>query len=144
MNKVLIIESDEDPSGPADALQALGITVFKEQQSGNGLRTMVDVVPQLIILDENMPPLDGIELLPLMNRFTDSLIIIKGEGRGLAAPKAMLQGADLYLDRWVTEKEILAHVRALLRRRSIESEELFTKKRREPGNAVDRELSHLK
>ena len=144
MNKVLIIESDEDPSGPADALQALGITVFKEQQSGNGLRTMVDVVPQLIILEENMPPLDGIELLPLMNRFTDSLIIIKGEGRGLAAPKAMLQGADLYFDRWVTEKEILAHVRALLRRRSIESEELSTKKRREPGNAVDRELSHLK
>ena len=66
MLNVLVIDNDENPAGLAAALQKSGFTVFKEQQSGNGLRTAVEVAPRLIIVDENMPPLDGTELLPLL------------------------------------------------------------------------------
>ena len=143
MNKVLVIESDDHPAGLTAALQAAGFTVFKERQSGNGLRTAVEVVPQVIIVDENMPPLDGDELLPLLRSFTDSLIIVKGEGGGPAAATALLQGADLYLVRSVTIMEVLVRIHALLRRLAIAQEESSTKRRLVAGNGFDRKLSLL-
>ena len=73
---------------------------------------------------------------------TDSLIIVKGQG-GQAATNAMLQGADLYLVRSVTAKEILVRVYALLRRWTIAQEESHQKKRRMASNGFDRELSLL-
>ena len=142
MNTILVIDAEDNPAGLAAALQKSGFTVFKEQQSGDGLRTAVEVVPQLVIVDENMPPLDGTELLRLLRSFTDSLIIVKGEG-GTAATNAMLQGADLYLVRSVTVKEVLVRVRALLRRWTMVREESSAKRRPVASNGFDRELSLL-
>ena len=117
MPKVLVIESDVASQGLLDALQYFpGFTLLKEQQSANGLRTAVEAIPQLIIVDESMPPLDGIELLPLLRSLTDSPIIVKGAGGRQAAAKAMLQGADVYLVRSVSVNEVLARVHALLSR----------------------------
>ena len=66
----------------------------------------VEVAPQIIILDESMPPLDGTELVSLLRSFTDSLIIVKGVGRAAAAATALLMEADVYLVRSVTIMEV--------------------------------------
>ena len=141
MNKVLVIESDDASEELIDALRAAGFAVFKEWHSGDGLRRGVEVVPQLIILDESMPPLDGTELVPLLRSFTDSLIIIKGDGGRHRAAKAMLEGADVYLVRSVTVEEVLVRIHALLRRLAIAQEEPSTQKRR--VNGFHREMSLL-
>ena len=143
MNKVLVIESDDASEALIDALRAAGFAVFWEWHSGNGLRTAVEVVPQVIIVDENLPPLDGNDLVPLLRSFTDSLIIVKGEGEGPAAATALPQGADLYIARSVTIMEYLVRIRALLRRLTIAQEESSTKKRLVAGNGFHPELSLL-
>ena len=116
MNTVLVIDSDEGRRSLVTALQGAGFRVVEEVESGNGLRRAVEEVPGAIIMDEDMPPIDGIELLPVLRSFTDSLIVVKGSGGGLAAAQALLQGADLYLPRGVSVKEVLVRVHALLRR----------------------------
>ena len=141
MNKVLVIESDYASEELIYALRAAGFAVFQEWHSGSGLRTAVEVVPQVIVVDENMPPLDGNELVPLLRSFTDSLIIVKGEGGAAGAATALLQGADIYLVRSVTIMEVLVRIRALLRRLAIAQEEPSTKKRR--VNGFHREMSLL-
>ncbi len=116
MKTVLVIDSDEDRRSLVTALQGAGFRVLEEVESGNGLRKAVDEDPGAIIIDEDMPPIDGIELLPVLRSFTDSLIVVKGSGGGQVAAQALLQGADLYLPRWASVKEVLARVHALLRR----------------------------
>ena len=143
MNKILVIESDGRSAGLIDALQDAGFMAVNETRSGDGLRTAVELVPQVIIVDENMPPLDGNEMVPLLRRFTDSLIIVKGEGRAASSAEALLQGADLYLVRSVTVMEILVRIRALLRRLSIAQEEASTKRGPATDNGFDRKWSLL-
>ncbi len=116
MNTVLVIDREDDRQILVSALEDAGFKVMVEVESGNGLRRAVEEVPGAIILDEDMPPLDGVELLPVLRSFTDSLIVVKGSGQGLAATQALLQGADLYLPRSVSVKEVLVRVHALLRR----------------------------
>ena len=85
MTKVLVIEPDNGPGGLSPALQGAGFTVFKEMQSSDGLRTAVVEEPRIIIVDENMPPIDGMELMSLLKSYTDSLIMVKCED-GTVAP----------------------------------------------------------
>ena len=116
MKTVLVIDSDEDRRNLVTALLGAGFRVIEEVESGDGLRRAVEEDPGAIIMDEDMPPIDGIELLPVLRSFTDSLIVVKGSGGGLAAAQALLRGADLYLPRSVSVKEVLVRVHALLSR----------------------------
>ena len=67
MKTGLVIDRDQECPSLVTALQDSGFRVVEEEEeSGNGLRTAVEVVPYLIIVDESMPPLDGIDLLLLL------------------------------------------------------------------------------
>ena len=66
-----------------------------------------------------MPPMDGVDLLPELRRVTDSPIITLGIGGEMATVQALLSGADFYLARPVSLRELMARIRALLRRYSI-------------------------
>ena len=143
MKTVLVIDSDEGRRSLVTALQGAGFRVMEEVESGNAMRRVAKEHPGAIIMDEDMPPIEGIELLPFLRSFTDSLIVVKGSGGGPVAAQALLQGADVYLVRSVSVREVLARVHALSRRWAIAREESFTKKGRLAGNGFDRELSLL-
>jgi two-component system alkaline phosphatase synthesis response regulator PhoP len=55
-------------------------------------------------------------LLPLLRRLTESPIIVLGSGGEMAMVRALFQGADFYLTRPVNVRELIARIRALLRR----------------------------
>lgn len=122
MKTVLVIDRQEDRQSLVSALEGEGFRVMVEVESDSGLRRAVEEIPGAIIIDEDMPPIDGVELLPVLRSFTDSLIVVKGSGQGLAATQALLQGADLYLPRSVSIKEVLVRIHALLRRLVAESD----------------------
>ena len=115
MTTILVIDSKEDSQGLVPALQGEGFKVMVERESGNGLRRAVEEVPDAIILDEDMPPLDGGKLLPILRSFTDALIFVKGSG-GEFATSYIVEGADSYLPQFTSVKEILFRIHALLRR----------------------------
>jgi DNA-binding response OmpR family regulator len=112
----LIIDTDENRQSVILALQDAGFGVIEAGESGEGVRHTLDDSPRIIIVGEEVPPIDGVELLSLLRRLTESPIIVLGSGGEMAMVRALFQGADFYLTRPVNLSELLAHIRALLRR----------------------------
>ena len=116
MTTILVIDNKGDSQGLVSAMRGNGLRVLVEVESGNGLRRAVEEIPSVIILDENMPPIDGWELLPILRSFTDALIVVKGSGGELAITQAVEDGADAYLPPCISVNEILVRIHAILRR----------------------------
>ena len=112
----LIIDIDENRRSVAWALQEAGFQVTEVLESGEGVKNVLDAGPHVIIVGEEMPPLDGVDLLPVLRRLTEAPIVVLGAGGEMAMVQALLQGADVYLTRPVHTREFMARIRALLRR----------------------------
>jgi two-component system OmpR family response regulator len=113
---VLIIDIDESLQSAVLALQDAGFQVIKALDSGEGVKRTLDYSPSLIIINEDMPPINGVELVPVLRSLTESPIIAMGSGGEMALVQALLQGADLYLTSPVSIREFMARVHSLLRR----------------------------
>jgi DNA-binding response OmpR family regulator len=112
----LIIDTDENRQSIVPALRDAGFRVTEALGSGEGMRYILDDSPRIIIVGEEMPPTNGVDLLPLLRRLTESPIIVLGSGGEMAMVRALFQGADFYLTRPVNLSELIARIRALLRR----------------------------
>lgn len=112
----LIIDADESRRSVVLALQQAGFRVTEALESGEGVKGTLDASPYLIVVGEEMPAINGVELLPVLRRLTDAPIIVVGAGGEMAMVQALLQGADVYLVRPVNLREFMARVRALMRR----------------------------
>jgi DNA-binding response OmpR family regulator len=112
----LIIDVDENRQSVVLALQQSGFRVTEALESGEGVKATLDGSPYVIVVGEEMPPINGVELLPVLRRLTDAPIIVLGAGGEMAMVQALLQGADVYLVRPVNLREFMARVRALMRR----------------------------
>ena len=112
----LIIDDDENRQSIVQALQEAGFQVIEATRSAEGLKRALDDSPRLLIVSDSMPPLEEVELLPVLRRLTDAPIITVGSGGEMAMVQALLQGSDVYLTRPVNLRELMARIRALLRR----------------------------
>jgi DNA-binding response OmpR family regulator len=73
--------------------------------------------PDLIILDIMMPGLDGFQVLELIRRNSDiPVIILTGRGEMAALRDSVEMGADDYVKKPFYRLELVARVRAKLRR----------------------------
>ena len=115
----LVIDVDESHQSVVLALQDAGFRVIEALQSGEGVKCTLDDSPRLVIVGEEMPPIDGVDLLPVLRRLTESPIITLGAGGEMAIVQALLAGADVYLTRPVNIRELMARIRALLRRYGV-------------------------
>ncbi len=116
MNYILILGIDQDLRiTVVDLLQTEGYEAVVKGDSSDGVARVMQCNPALIIMSEEMPPLDGVEVLPLLRRLTASPIIVVGAGGETAVVKALLQGADMYISRPINYRELLSRIRALLR-----------------------------
>ncbi len=114
---VLIIEIDTIfRTALTQVFRGEGIEVIAEADSGGGVARIMQRVPGVVLMAEDMPSLDGVELLPLARRLTSSPIIVVGDGGDTAVVKALLQGADMYLRKPVNYVELLSRINALARR----------------------------
>ena len=116
MNYILILGIDQDLRVTVvDLLQTEAHEAVVKGDSSDGVAEVMKCSPSLIIMSEEMPPLEGVELLPLLRRLTASPIIVVGAGGETAIVKALLQGADMYISRPINYRELLSRIRALLR-----------------------------
>lgn len=100
-------------------LNANGYDVHVATDGELALQTLRDWPPDLIITDLAMPNVDGLELCRRLRRFSDVPIIVlsvKGEERTKIG--ALDAGADDYVTKPFGIEELLARVRAALRRGS--------------------------
>jgi DNA-binding response OmpR family regulator len=119
MSRLLIIE-DETPMRAAlsDVLEAEGHRVLTAADGESGLRRAIEEKPDLVLLDIMMPGLDGFEVCAELRRLGHSASILMLTAKGLVEDRVtgLDAGADDYLVKPFSTKELLARVRALLRR----------------------------
>ena len=119
MSRVLIVE-DELPMRAAlvDLLQANGYRVTAATDGAAGLERALEDKPDLVLLDVMMPKLDGFSVCRALRQRLPALpmIMITAKGQVDDRVNGLDAGADDYLVKPFSSRELLARVRAALRR----------------------------
>lgn len=119
--KILVI--DDDPSLVAllyHSLTEQGYEVYKAHDGQEGLRQIHSHQPDLIILDIIMPKLDGWQVCRRTREMSDvPIIMLTTRGKEEDIVRGLDCGADDYLSKPFSVTELLARVRAVLRRAAL-------------------------
>ncbi len=121
---VLIVEDDADIS----ALMAryLGDNGFSTDIARDGTvmeRSMAHRRPDIVVLDINLPGEDGLSLcLRLRNAGGPPVIMVTAKGEDVDRILGLEMGADDYLPKPFNPRELLARIRAVLRRQGAPGE----------------------
>ncbi|ADG76747.1 Two component transcriptional regulator, winged helix family OS=Tsukamurella paurometabola (strain ATCC 8368 / DSM / CCUG 35730 / CIP 100753 / JCM 10117/ KCTC 9821 / NBRC 16120 / NCIMB 702349 / NCTC 13040) OX=521096 GN=Tpau_0093 PE=4 SV=1 [Tsukamurella paurometabola] len=115
---VLVIE-DEPALGRLvrDYLTREGFDVTVAMDGERGLQLARELDPAVIILDIGLPRIDGLEVCRSLRRFSDAYVLML-TARGDETDKivGLSVGADDYLVKPFSPREVVARVRAMLRR----------------------------
>jgi two-component system KDP operon response regulator KdpE len=119
--KILVVD-DEAPMRKllSNNLRASGYAVRLAVDGTDALKLIEEHVFDLLLLDINIPGPNGLQVLEAVRR-TDELpvLVLSGRGRELDKVGALDRGADDYLCKPFGIAELLARVKALLRRVSL-------------------------
>ena len=117
--KILVIEDDRAiRQGLVDALRFHGYATLEADRGDIGLQTAVKADYDLLLLDLVLPRGDGFEILREVRATRPTLpaIILTARGGEAERVKGLRLGADDYVVKPFSIKELLARVEAVLRR----------------------------
>ena len=116
--KVLVVDDDPQIRRVLKVILSGERYQFCEARSGeSALLRLRDFLPDLVLLDVNMPGMGGLEACRTMREVSDVRIIILSVRREESDKVALLDaGADDYVTKPFGKEEVLARVRAALRR----------------------------
>jgi two-component system KDP operon response regulator KdpE len=131
LKKVLVV--DDDPAQlrlVEQILSGKGYGVIKAGSGEEGLRLMYEGKPDLVILDVLMPGIDGWQTCRCIREASDVPVIMLTGKRNAEddVVRGLECGADEYLSKPVGNRELLARVRAALRRADKPSSQQGRKK----------------
>ena len=124
--RVLIVEDDEAIADLVELeLERRGMTVRCAYDGPSGLRAAEEFSPSVIVLDIMLPGLDGVGVLKRLRQGGNKVPVIMLTARDDAADKvhSLDFGADDYLTKPFDTEELMARLRALVRR--AEGEEIL-------------------
>ena len=131
-SKQRILVADDD--GNIAELIALYLTKegFEVQKAGDGreaIRLFNSFKPNLIILDIMMPEMDGYEVCREVRKVNQTpIIMLTAKGETFDKVLGLELGADDYMVKPFDTKELIARVKAVLRRMDVVAEPANTKK----------------
>jgi two-component system KDP operon response regulator KdpE len=116
--RILVVDDEPNIIGTvAPLLRARGYDVRSAMNGGAALESIDREAPDLIVLDLGLPDMDGVEVCRRI-RQTTSVPVIVLSARGAEGDKvrALDAGADDYVTKPFGAEELLARIRAALRR----------------------------
>ncbi len=100
-------------------LEANDVTVFEAENGQQGLREAAFRKPDLLVIDLGLPDSDGTEVIRELRTWTEQpIIVLSARTHEEAKVAALDAGADDYLTKPFGASELLARIRAHLRRRN--------------------------
>ena len=119
MTCVLVVDDEQDIRGLVrELLQRAGHTAIEAHDGNEALRRFYADKPDLVILDVQMPGLDGFSVLERIRELSDvPVIMLTARAEELDKVRGLRSGADDYVTKPFGRQELLARVEAHLRRR---------------------------
>jgi DNA-binding response OmpR family regulator len=128
MSEIILVVEDE-PSLQETLAYNLEKQGYRVETAGDG-RTALDLArrlrPDLIVLDIMLPALDGIEVCKTLRResFSSPILMLTARDDEIDRVVGLEIGADDYLTKPFSMRELLARIKAQLRRTQLVREEL--------------------
>jgi two-component system, OmpR family, alkaline phosphatase synthesis response regulator PhoP len=120
----LVLVVDDDPKIVALVRAYLisgGFDVLTAADGANAVRLVQERKPRLVVLDLMLPVMDGIEVTREVRRWSDvPILMLTARGSVQDRIGGFGEGADDYLVKPFAPSELLARVRAILRRTPVE------------------------
>ena len=119
MTKILIVEDEPDMVlGLKDNFEFEGYEVLTAADGAAGLERARQHKPDLVILDIMLPRYSGLEVCKTLRGegFTAPIIMLTARGQEIDKVVGLELGADDYVTKPFSIRELLARVRAILRR----------------------------
>lgn len=124
MTSLLMIEDDDRLAGMvSDYLGASGYAVTHAPDAGSGLERLQQALPELVILDLMLPDMDGLQVCQRIRGLPGPagqvpVLMLTAKGDPMDRIIGLEMGADDYLPKPFEPRELLARIRAILRRKT--------------------------
>jgi DNA-binding response OmpR family regulator len=121
LSRVLVIDDDRELCGLIKSyLEPLGYAVVAEHDGPAGAERAASESFEAIILDVNLPGMDGFEVLKRVRKQSEvPILMLTSRGEETDRIVGLEMGADDYLPKTFSSRELLARLRAVTRRSSI-------------------------
>lgn len=141
MTSILVIEDEQELANVLRSyLEKAGYSVTTAQRGDTGLSAWERQAPDLVILDLNLPGLDGLHVAREIRRQANTPLIMVTARVGESDRLLGLElGADDYIVKPYSPREVVARVKAVLRRSSPEEQ---TAQRWQSGDLLVDQASH--
>lgn len=121
MNEPTILVVEDDPAvrrGVVDVLEYAGYQVIEAADGGSGMEKALQANYRLMLLDLVLPTHSGFDILEALRRKRpgQAVIILSARGEENDRVRGLSMGADDYVVKPFSMKELLARVDAVLRR----------------------------
>jgi two-component system KDP operon response regulator KdpE len=121
--KILIVDDDHDlleALGLGLQLQWQGVDVLTATDGETALTRFFDESPDVVLLDVGLPHLDGFEVLRRIRQVSDTpVLMLTARGEELDKVRGLEIGADDYVTKPFSPLELLARIKAVLRRSEL-------------------------
>jgi two-component system KDP operon response regulator KdpE len=137
--RILVVDDDADFTELVNiVLTREGFEVLTASNGREALRTLFESKPDLVLLDVIMPQMDGWQTCKYIREASDvPIIILSGQSRSEDdIVRGLDHGADEYILKPISNRELAARVKAILRRAELPS----AKEVEQPGIYIDNHL----
>jgi DNA-binding response OmpR family regulator len=126
--RVLVVDDEEDARrAVAQGLREAGFEVIEAADGMVGLEAAVRDAPDLVVLDLRLPRLEGEQVLERLRRVSDvPVVVVSAKREEDDRVTALDRGADDYLVKPFTVRELVARIRAVLRRSDGDAADTLT------------------
>ena len=118
MSTVLIIEDEKELSNVLKAyLERSGYDVLTAERGDRGFELWREEQPDMVLLDLNLPGMDGIDIAREIRKTNDTpIIMVTARVEEVDRLVGLELGADDYITKPFSPREVVARVKAVLRR----------------------------